>query len=214
MSIIADLIVIVILILCVIAGYKQGLAKCLINMLSFIIAICVAFLLFKPVSNIVIDNTNFDENIKSSIVQVFEEDEKSKDSNEIRSPIIQHISNEIENATEEKKHEIVDTTATKLSVNIINVLVFILLFIATRIILVFIKSLTNLITKLPLIKQCDKIGGVIYGILQAMIIIYIALALIAFISTISNKYEIMEIINNSYIASKLSNNNILLNIIF
>lgn len=214
MFIIADLIVIAILALCIYSGYKKGLAGCLIKILSFIIAICVAFLLFKPVSNIVIDNSNFDENIQSSIVQVFEDDKESDENKKDSSPILEYVSQEVEKATSEKKNEIVNDSARKLSISIINILVFILLFIAARIVLIFVKSLTNLITKLTLIKQCDKIGGVIYGVIEGLIIIFIILALITFASTFMNNYELMEIINKSYIASKLLNNNILLNIIF
>lgn len=214
MFIIADLIVIAILCMCIYVGYKRGLAGSLIRILSFIIAVCVAFVLFKPVSNIVIDNTNYDENIQSSLVQVFEEKENNKDEEKNDSPILQYINQEVEKATEEKKKEVINETSKNISIKIINILVFILLFILARIVLIFVKTLTNLITKLPLIKQCDKIGGVIYGIAQGLLIIFIALALITFISTIINKYEIMEIINNSYIASKLNDNNILLNIIF
>lgn len=214
MFIIADLIVIAILCMCIYVGYKRGLAGSLIRILSFIIAVCVAFVLFKPVSNIVIDNTNYDENIQSSLVQVFEEKENNKDEEKNDSPILQYINQEVEKATEEKKKEVINETSKNISIKIINILVFILLFILARIVLIFVKTLTNLITKLPLIKQCDKIGGVIYGIAQGLLIIFIALAVITFISTIINKYEIMEIINNSYIASKLNDNNILLNIIF
>ena len=214
MFIIADLIVVAVIALCTYVGYKKGLTKCLINIFSFVIALCVAFMLFKPVSNIVIDNTNFDENIQSSIVQIFENENDDKKTDEDSSPILKYVSEEVEKATEEKKQEVVSTTAAKVSTNIINVLSFIALFIGVRIILIFVKSLTNLITKLPLIKQCDKIGGVIYGILQGLIILFIAFALITFISTISNRYEVLEVINNSYIASRLFNNNILLNVIF
>ena len=214
MFIIADIIVVLILILCIYAGYKNGLAKCLINILSFFIAVIIAFMLFKPVSNIIIDNTNYDENIQSSIVQVFEKDEKETKEEKDNSPILKYISEEVEKATEEKKNEIINNTATKISINIINILVFIALFIIARIVLIFVKALADLITKLPIIKQCDKIGGVIYGILQGFVFIFIAFALITFISTITNKYEVLELINNSYIASYLFENNILLNIIF
>ena len=219
MPIIADVAVAAILVLCTYWGYKKGLTGCIIKIFSFLIAICISFVLFKPVSNFVIDNTNFDENIQTSIVQVFERKENgsendNNESKESTSPILKYVSEEVENATAEKKNEIVNNTAAKLSVNIINILVFIALFIVARFILIFIKTLTNLITKLPLIKQCDKIGGVIYGVLQGMIIIFITLALITFISTITGNYSVLEIINNSYIASRLANNNILLNVIF
>ena len=88
------------------------------------------------------------------------------------------------------------------------------MFIGTKILLIFVKSLTNLITKLPLIKQCDKIGGILFGVIYGFIIVFIALALITFISTIINNYELLELINNSYLGNMLNNNNILVKLIF
>lgn len=215
MFIVVDSIVLAILLLCIFKGYKKGLTGCLIKIFSFLIAIVVAFMLFKPVSNIVVENTEYDENLQSSIIQVFEEDEVEKNKNEATtSPIVQYIYDEVKDATEEKKNEIVTSAAQQLSIKIINVLVFIALFIVARIALIFVKALTNLITKLPLIKQCDKIGGVIYGILQGLVIIFILFAIITYAATITKNYTIIEMINKSYISSQLFNNNILLNIFF
>lgn len=215
MFIIVDLVILGILLLCVFAGYKKGLTKCLINVLAFFIAIVIAAMLFKPASAIVRSNTEIDENIKSSIVSVFEqEEEEKKDNNEKDSPIMQYITEQAKGATEEKKKEIVNNAANDISIKIVDVLSFIGIFIIVRILLIFVKALADLITKLPLIKQCDKIGGVIYGVLQALVIVFIALALITFISTALNKYEILELINQSYVGSILNNNNILLKIIF
>ena len=58
MSIIIDLIIVGILGLSIFFGYKKGLTKCVIKILSFVIALVVAFILFKPVSNFVIKNTH------------------------------------------------------------------------------------------------------------------------------------------------------------
>lgn len=215
MFIIVDLVIVAIIALCVLIGYKRGLTGCLINILSFFIALAVAFVLFKPASAMIINNTKIDENIQSSIVQVFEsENEEKSDKEESKSPIMEYISNEVEKATEEKKNEIVNNAAKDVSVKIINILAFIILFVASRIILIFVKAVADVITKLPIIKQCDKIGGVVYGLLQAMVIIFIALALITFISTMTNKFTLLEMINQSYLGSILNENNILLNVIF
>ena len=215
MFIIVDLVIVAIIALCVLIGYKRGLTGCLINILSFFIALAVAFVLFKPASAMIINNTQIDENIQSSIVQVFEsENEEKSDKEESKSPIMEYISNEVEKATEEKKNEIVNNAAKDVSVKIINILAFIILFVASRIILIFVKAVADVITKLPIIKQCDKIGGVVYGLLQAMVIIFIALALITFISTMTNKFTLLEMINQSYLGSILNENNILLNVIF
>lgn len=215
MFILVDLVVLAILLLCIFNGYKRGLTGSLIKIFSFLIAIVVAFMLFKPVSNIVVENTEYDENLQSSIVQVFEKDEEEENKNEeTTSPIVQYISDEVKDATEEKKNEIVTSVAQQLSIKIINVLVFIALFILARIALIFVKTLSNLITKLPLIKQCDKIGGVIYGLLQGLVIIFISFAIITYVATITQNYTLIEMINKSYISSILFKNNILLNIFF
>lgn len=215
MAIIVDLVILAILLLCVFVGYKRGLTKCLINILAFLIAIVVSAMLFKPASAIIRSSTQVDENIQSSIVSVFEKEEEEKTNDEKNdSPVMQYISDKVEEATEEKKKEIVNNTANEISIKIIDVLSFIGIFIAVRIILLFVKALADLITKLPIIKQCDKIGGVIYGILQALIIIFVGLALITFISTAINKYELLDLVNQSYVGSILNNNNILLKLIF
>lgn len=217
MYIIVDLVLILILLLCVLNGYRRGLAGCIIKIVSFFIAAIIAVILFKPASLIIINNTQIDENIQTSIVEIFEKesDEKTQnEENENSSPILQYISEEIENATADKKKEIVNETAKKISVNIINVLSFIIVFVLARFVLIFVKALSDLITKLPLIKQCDKIGGVLYGIIQALVIIFIGLALITFISTIIGQNALLDLINQSYIGSKLCSNNILLQLIF
>lgn len=234
MFIVVDLIILAVLILCVGLGYKRGLAGCLIRVLAFFIAVAVSAVLFKPAAALVTSSTQIDENIQSSIVSVFEKedlnesDSSKSDSGENKdlseqndvnkqkqdSPIMKYISDKVEDATEEKKMEIVNDVAKEISLKIIDVLCFIGIFIIIRIVLTFIKELANIITKLPIIKQCDKIGGVLYGVLQASVIIFIALALITFVSTITNQYTVLELINQSYIGSVLNSNNILLNIIF
>ena len=65
MGIIVDLIIIVVVLLFIFLGYKKGLTGSLIKLLSFIIAIVVAFVLYKPVANAVIENTVIDDNIRT-----------------------------------------------------------------------------------------------------------------------------------------------------
>ena len=153
---------------------------------------------------------------------VFEtEDKKSEESSEetktetkVSSPVLDYISDKVKDSTEEKKKEIVNNTAREIALKIVDVLCFIGIFIIVRIAVIFIKFIADIITKLPLIKQCDKIGGIVYGFLQAAVIVFIGLALITFISTISGQYMVQEMVNQSYIGSILNSNNILLKVIF
>ena len=79
--------------------------------------------------------------------------------------------------------------------------------------LIFLRFITSLIAKLPVIKQFDKLGGVIYGLLEGLIIIYVILAIISFVAPMTNG-NIVTAIDEAFIGSMLYNNNLLLKIIF
>ena len=68
MSILVDLIILGIIALSIFIGYKKGLIKCAINVLSFFIAILVVILLTNPISNLIVNNTKIDDNIKENFI--------------------------------------------------------------------------------------------------------------------------------------------------
>ena len=217
MSLIIDLIILGIIILCVFFGYKKGLTKCVIKILSFVIALVIAFVLFKPVSNFIINNTTLDDNIKNSIVSIVEEDVSEngqvKEDTNLPKSMVEHINETINNSINETKVAVVNTVAEQISVGIINVLVAIGLFIVARITLMFVSAISSIVTDLPIIKQFDKIGGIAYGLIESLIIIFIVFAVISFISPMFENSGLIVAINKSILGSALYNNNLLLNII-
>ena len=85
------------------------------------------------------------------------------------------------------------------------------------ILLVFLVLLTiiaDVIMNLPILKQFNKIGGVLYGIIKSLIIIYIVLAIIFAITYITGNTTISDAISRSYITKIFYNNNVLLKIVF
>lgn len=162
MGIIIDLLIIVIVALSIWMGYKKGLTKSLLKILNFFIALIISIILFNPISNVIINNTEVDECIQDSIISQFgnSEDIKADDKKENNMPAIfnNYIKDEIDKATNEVKENIIRESAKQISISIINIGVVIIIFLITRIILVFIKGIANIITKLPVIKQCDELA--------------------------------------------------------
>ena len=78
MSIIIDLVIIAIIALCVLVGYHKGLTGSLLKIVSFVLALIIAFILFKPISNFIIDKTDWDENLEQAIRQSILKDEEKK----------------------------------------------------------------------------------------------------------------------------------------
>lgn len=222
MSIVIDLIIVGILVLCIALGYRRGLAGALLKLISFALALVIAFVLFKPVSNIIIDNTNWDESLTQGIREaiVSDSNEETTDEEEnaeeqgMPTVIMEHINESVEAAGDTAKEAVADAAAEEAAIIIINAGVWIVLFIIAKIALFFVKGIANLITKLPIIKQFDKLGGIIYGILEAIVVIYIILAIISFVSPVLSGSGIIEAIQNSFIGSIMYHNNLLLKIIF
>lgn len=213
MTIIVDLVIVAVIALFVIIGYIKGLTGSLIKILSFVLSLVIAFMLFIPVSNFIISNTQIDENIEKTIREAIISDEAETGEEKMPTAITDYINQKVEEAADSAKQGIVDSIAKDVSQTIVKAGTWIALFLIARIALIFLKFITNLIAKLPVIKQFDKIGGIIYGLIEGLIITYLALALISFITPMT-KGTLSESINKSYIGSQMYNNNILLNIIF
>ncbi len=214
MGIIVDLIIIGILMLCIFLGYKRGLTGSLLKIVTFVLALIIAFILFKPVSNFIINNTQLDEKLESSIKSMFLEVEENDMESNMPTVMIDYINKVIENATNDAKTTVIETASRDVAISIINLGVAIAVYLIARIILVFVKGIAGLITKLPVIKQFDKLGGIIFGLLKSLVIIYVILAIISFVSPIITDSGVIDSINQSFIGKGMYNNNLLLEIIF
>lgn len=196
MSIGIDLIIIGIIILSVYLAYRKGLISLALGLVSFVIAIVITVILYKPVANLVINVTSIDETIENAIYE--QANGMTEQDNETAQFIV-----------DAAKDELLPQTARTLSVNIVTGGVFLVLFLAAKIALRFVSALANLIAKLPIIKQVNKLGGVIYGLLRGFLIVYIALLVISVVGTINPNNSVHKEIEKSFIGKAMYENNIL-----
>ncbi len=207
MNFIIDIIVILIFLACIFFGYKRGLTGVIIKVLSFVLSIVISLILFKPVSAIIIDHTDIYNNLSNSIKVTIQEDEKEEKTNSEKPNVMLDSINE---KIEETEEDATTAIANNVAEIIINIIVLVILFIVIRIILFFIRFIFSAITELPIIKQIDKLGGFIYGLLEALLIVFVILAIISFIDI----PELQLAIKTSIITSFLYNNNLLLMLFF
>ncbi len=210
---IVDLIILVIIILSIILGRHKGLTVCLVNFFSLIIALVVALLLYKPVGNYFIEKTPIGNNVKEVIKQniPMSEDEFKVDENSILPKGMKNYINEQAKNANEAKDIAIENVATQLSLEIINIVSFLGIFIIARAILLLVKILSKIINKLPILKQIDHLGGAIVGAVEGIILVYFAFAVISTISPILENTKILEQINNSFVGKMMYDNNIIMN---
>ena len=212
MGIVLDLILLASLALSIFFGYKKGLIGVAFNLCAFLVAIIVTWILYNPVTNIVINNTEIDDGIKNAIIEkgVIKQDEKNQKENKVNEFIGQYITTPITDAT----NNAVEETAKVISEKIVAIGVAIVLFIVVRIALILLKFVAEAIAKLPIIKQCNKAGGLVYGAIRGMFVIYTFLAILFLAMSVNNSGTIANMINSSIISKILYENNLILNIIF
>ena len=197
---IIDLIIIAVVLLFTFIGYKQGLVKAAIKILSFIIAFVIAVSVYKTVANVIINKTTIDEKIEAKIIAKVIPDK-------VEEKIVI-----LPNSLLEAGQNTVQEAAKAITEKIIGVIVFIILFFGIKIVLKFVTVLADLITKLPIIKQFDKTGGIIYGFIKGVFLVVLIFAVISLASPLLNE-EYIATINYSFIGSYLYNNNYLIRFI-
>ena len=235
MGIAVDLILLFIVLLNVIIGYKKGLIKVAFSIFAFLIALIATLILFKPISYLIINNTQIDENIKSIIVKNNKFDSENQEGKEQENSEVENNQTEKENKTEiekeennntfikkyvygiisektnEAKNKAIETVADTVSVKAVEILTAVVLYIAIRIIIIFLSFLSDSIAKIPIIKQFNEVGGIIYGLLKSIIIVYLLLTIIFIINSIKGSGPVGVAIEDSYITKYLYNNNVIVN---
>lgn len=218
MGIIIDIIVILIIAISVFLGYKKGLIALAVKLFAVIIALIATLILYKPISALIINNTNLDENIQNVIMEKANNQEETNDTSSNKETANTNSKNETTQATESQEGNIVEQSleekilpevARELSINIINIGVIIILYFVIKIALHFITAIANIVAKIPIIKQFNKIGGIIYGLLRGLLLIYVILLIISFAGEINPENKLHNQINQSLLTKEMYQNNIL-----
>lgn len=199
MGFVVDLIIIAIIVLSTFLAYRKGLVKLAIGLCATVISIVVTFILYQPISNLVINVTSIDEFIEDAIYEKVNDVMKENTKEEA-------VTNSI---VETAKNEMLPETARNLAINIVRGGVMILLFVAVRIALIFITAIADAIAKLPIINQLNKTSGMIYGILRGILIVYVGLLILGIPGQINPNNQINDSIDQSFLGKTMYENNIL-----
>lgn len=213
-GIILDIILVAIIALNVFICYKKGLVKLAVGLIAFFVAIIVAIALCKPVSNIIAEKTQLDEKIEETIIKNFSVEVTEDDESEKDEGFMKYMEKYVDDSINKTRNEIVLEASSVVSMKIINICAFIGIFIIARLVLILLTFVADIIMSLPILKQFNKAGGIIYGLIKALLIIYVLLAIIFLIIYVTGNTTLSNAISSSFITKFFYNNNIILNFIF
>ena len=220
---VVDIVIILIVLFFVLIGKKRGFALSLLSTCSIILSIVISLFLYQPVETYLRENTELKEQISNAIISSMNNEDKSdqESTNENQqgesegkgffNSLINNYVNLGKEKAEETKNQVVQQTAENITENILKVLSFVIVYILVTLILLILKFALKIFTKLPVINQIDKIGGIILGFAEGVIIVYIIIAIISIVVPEKKDGNISQRIDESYIGRYVYNNNVIKN---
>ena len=210
---IADAILLLIVVLSVVLGYRQGFFKTLTGFLSVLLSLVISISIYPHVFGYLKDTPIY-ETVFSSVESVVRPAEDNTDDlneygvfqlnlpNELIAALNESIDTKTENITVAIVQNITDSA--------INILSILLSFLAVRLVLFLMTLIGGFIRKMPIIGFGDGLLGALFGFLRGLAILYILLLIVTFFSSLSPENSISKVVKNSEVARVLYHNNIVL----
>ncbi len=196
MNFVVDIIIVLIIVISALLAYRKGLISLSVQLLATIISILIIIVIYKPVSNLIINTTGIDEYIQNGILEkVTDVVEQDKENN---NQIVETIENGM-----------LPETARNLSIDIVQGGVILILYILLRIALRFVTGLVNIVAKVPIIKQINKLGGVLYGIIRGILLVYVILLLVNLSGNINSNNTVYKSVESSTLGKFMNENNLI-----
>lgn len=220
------IIISVFFLLCVLVNWARGLFKALLSVAGLIASIAVAVYAAPHLSGYLEENTQVDEKIAAYVAERLEYSEVGEEvSRSVQVAIIQELplpetlkAGILDNNNSEMYHllevgGVYDYIAKSVAVVILNVTVFLGLTILCRLLFFVLSRTVKDLTKLPIVRWIDKIGGGCLGALKGLIYIWVFFLMLSICSTFEWSQYIIEQISELQILKLLYDNNILLDIV-
>ncbi len=187
--IILDIILAGIIVAICVNGYIQGLVVSLFNLLSSIAAVVISFIAY-PAFTALFKATPVYEAIRgpiynsvNSLSQGLETVTPESLVSALKLP--QAVSDSILSRVSEGGTDagaITSNTSDVVTDFLLQIISIVLIFIIVKLLLLLLKKVVKQITKLPLIRQVDKFGGIVIGLFEAFVLLTVVGALFALFS--------------------------------
>lgn len=215
-----DLILIAVIIAVCINSYIKGLVISVFNLVSTLLAIGVAFMFYPVVSGWLegtallgwmqapIEASLLEKGAELTTVSLEGVIAQLK----LPESISQSILNSIGDVAAGTLPEIAQAVSAAVAAFLLQIICMIVLFLIVKIGLMFLKGILKTLTKLPLVKQVDKLGGLAFGVVEAFVLLTIVGALLSLFSG-SVDSGVLIAVNDSVIGNFFYNKNLLIALI-
>ena len=173
-----DLIILGIIVLFVLLGYRKGLVRSVLSLVQYILIVFFSFQLTKPVAELLITHVHLDEKLFGWIYNSAE-------------------------TVESQIYLLNDEMIQMFVGRIINVIAFVLVFIVLKIGFRFLITILNQVCQLPILNLVNRLGGILFGGIQGILIVYIFITLLNWLP-MESLVPTKEALANSLIGNEIN----------
>lgn len=217
-----DVFIIVIFVINIIKGWKNGLILSFFNTASFIVAGAIAKIYHPWISKYIMENSMIFLKVQASIGQRFQTaiNRQAVDGGILGNGNIFEVlkfpkvveslfmkSEPIKEASTRAMEGVYSYLSDILARMFIDFISILIVFFVVKILLWIIGHLLHKIAKLPVLNQFNHLGGFVFGFLKGLLIVFIFLAMITPFTTMMDTNIFIEGLESSIIAKILYNNN-------
>ena len=190
-------------------GYKRGFVRIVLSMAAMLITFVLSALLTVPISTMLAAATPLDEKIEKSVSGLVDKngvvDEKTISNLNLPEPI-EEILIEGSRKVATGFNEYIVSTVSEL---ILKAITFFVLIIVIYIIVRIVIYMLDFISKLPLVNSINKTGGLVVGIAQGLLLVWIGCLVVTAFSDKAWAQEVFVQINANPLLSFIYNNNLI-----
>ena len=179
-----DIIVIIILALYAISGWRKGLILSIFGIVGYILSAIIAKIYSPDLTNYIINNT--------SIANVINE-YMNKGVNNITQDVVANSASNI-----------ISDVAIK---SLLGVVSFIIIFSITSLVISRVGRLINKVASLPILDGINSFGGMVFGLGKGLITTFIILAFVTFAIEVGNDNNLHESVAKTVVVKFMYDNN-------
>lgn len=202
-----DILTAAIFVIFIFIGYKKGLLRSLYGIAALAASIIIAYLLYPYIKDI-INGSQIGIGVRNLVRTKYVEPgvlSQSLDTTDLPDYMRSMVSTGrigLENA--------LTGFFSNLALNLIS---FLTVFVITRLLICIVGRILHIISRLPFIRLLDRTGGIIFGIVEALLVLYLVFAVIYAAAPLRDNPTAKAYISNSTLTKTMYENNPLVKLI-
>lgn len=207
-----DGIIVIIVIFAIIQGYRRGFVHTFIHTVGWIIAVVLGFVWYPHVIKFLKEKTGFYESIHGKIAERIAENAGDA-ANSAMTGIPEVIRDLLDKAIDSATNALAVTMSDSLTNLIFNIIGFLTVAVAIKLILMTATFLFSKEKNGGFIGGVDGFFGLLAGALKGIILVYILLALMVPVTSLSGSSFLIGQLDGSVLGSYLYDNNLILKMV-